>query len=152
MADLTYDAVLRLKGEAKTEKFFLDTSGAQTIYKGQPIFIDQDVDGVYVRGFLGDSDTVAATDVFVGIASEGKTVLASGAETTEIEVYTWPSIVGFKSTVFTVNTSLGATVYMSGSATLAATGTGDLQIGTLFKIEDGYCYVKLSAPQVCAGA
>jgi hypothetical protein len=151
MTDLTSGAPLRFKGEAKEEIFSLDTSGAQTIYKGQPMFIDQDVDTVYIRGFVG-ANTVAATDVFVGIAAEDKSVLASAAETTEIKVWTHPSIIGFKSTVFTVNSSLGAAVYMSDSGTLAATGTGDIQIGTLFKIEDGYCYVKLSSPQICAGA
>ncbi len=151
MSNLISGAPLHFKGQAYTEKFTLDTSGAQTIYKGQPMFIDQDVDTVYARGFLA-ANTVAATDVFIGIAAEDKSVAASADEVTEIEIYTFPTIIGFKSTVFTTNDKLGSTVYMSDSGTLAATGTGDLQIGTLFKIEDGYCYVKLSSPQVCAGA
>ena len=150
MADLTYDAYIKIKGEAKTEIFFLDTSGAQTIYKGQPMIIDQDVDTVNVRGFV-TATTVAATDVFVGIANEGKTVAASAAETTEIELLVGPSIVGFKDTALT-NADLGKTLYMSDSATLSETASQNPQIGTLFKVEDGYAYVKLTAPQICSGA
>ena len=150
MADLTYDAPLRFKGEVKEEIFFLDTSGAQTIYKGQPMIIDQDVDTVYVRGFV-TATVVAATDVFVGIAQEGKSVAASAAETTELKIITAPSIVGFKSTVFD-NADLGKTVYMSDSGTLSETASQNPQIGTLFKVEDGYAYVKLTSPQICSGA
>lgn len=150
MADLTYDAALRFKGEVKPEIFFLDTSTAQTVYKGQPMIIDQDVDTVYVRGFV-TATVVASTDVFVGIAAEGKAVLSAGAETTEIKVVTAPSIVGFKSTVFD-NADLGKTVYMSDSSTLSETASQNPQIGTLFKVEDGYAYVKLTSPQICSGA
>jgi hypothetical protein len=151
MADLTYDADIRLKGEAKTEFFMMDTSAAQTIYKGQPVMIDQTTDTLYVVGYI-DSIDVAPTDVFMGIAAEKKSVLLAGAETTEIECYVGPTIVGFKSTVFTLTSKLGATIYMSDSGTLSVTAADNVQIGTLFKIDDGYCYVKLSAPQVCAGS
>jgi hypothetical protein len=150
MADLLSDAYIKIKGEKKSEIFFLDTSGAQTIYKGQPLIIDQNVDAVNVRGYV-DATTVAATDVFVGIADEGVSVLSGAPETTEIKVITAPSIVGFKSAVFT-NADLGATVYMSDSATLSATPDDNPQIGTLFKVEDGFAYVKLTSPQICAGA
>lgn len=150
MADLTFDAQLRLLGESKSEKFHMDTSAAQTVYKGQPIMIDQDVDTVNAVGFV-DATVVAATDVCLGIAAEGKSVAAAAAETTELEVYVWPSIVGFKSSVFT-NADLGKTVYMSDSGTLSATAADNPQIGTLHKVEDGYCYVALTTPQVCGGA
>ena len=151
MADLTRDADIRLKGEAKTEKFIMDTSAAQTIYKGQPVMIDQTTDSLYVVGYVDGID-VAPTDVFMGIAAEKKSVPLAGVETTEIECYVGPSIVGFKSTVFTLNSKLGSTIYMSDSSTLSVTAADNVQIGTLFKIDDGYCYVKLSAPQVCAGS
>ena len=151
MADLTTDADIRLKGEAKTEKFYMDTSAAQTIYKGQPVMIDQTTDTLYMVGYVDGID-VAPTDVFMGIAAEKKSVLLAGSETTEIELYVGPSIVGFKSTVFTLNSKLGTTVYMSDSSTLSITAADNVQIGTLFKIDDGYCYIKLSAPQVCAGS
>lgn len=151
MADLTSDAPIRLKGEAKTEIFFIDTAAARTIYKGQPMIIDQNVgSGLNPVQFVS-TVTVVAADVFVGIAAHGASVASGAAITTPIEVYVGPTIVGFKSTVF-ANTDLGCTVYMSDSGTLAATGTGRPQIGTLFKVEDGYCYVKLTAPQICAGA
>lgn len=149
MADLTFDAQLRLLGESKSEKFTLDTSAAQTIYKGQPLLLSA-TDTVNAIGFV-DAVVVAATDVCLGIAAEGKSVAAGAAETTEIEVYVWPSIIGFKSAVFTT-ADLGKTVYMSDSGTLSATVADNPQIGTLHKVEDGYCYVQLTTPQICAGA
>lgn len=150
MADLTQAASLRYKGEVKTEKFTLDTSGAQTIYKGQPLIIDQDVDAENARGFV-NATTVAATDVFLGIAQENKSVAASDPETTEINAIVAPSIVGFKDSALT-NADLGKTIYMSDSATLSETPTANPQIGTLFKVEDGYAYIKLTSPQICASA
>lgn len=150
MADLSSDGYIKVKGEGKTEKYFLDTSGAQTIYKGQPMIIDQNVDAENARGFV-DATTVASTDVFLGIAAEGKSVLSAAAETTEIEVYVWPSIIGFKDATLT-NADLGKVIYMSDSATLSETNTANPQIGTLFKVEDGFAYVQLTAPQICASA
>lgn len=150
MADLTADAQIRFLGEGKTERFFLDTSVAQTIYKGQPLIIDQSEDTVNATGFV-DATVVAVTDVFLGIAAEGKTVALAAPETTEIEVYVWPSIVGFKSTVFT-NADLGKAVTMSDSGTLSVTTLANPPIGTLFKVEDGYCYVALDTPKIASGA
>src|SRR5688572_13699344 len=150
MADLTANAPLRFLGEGKTEKWFLDTSGAQTIYKGQPIIIDQDVDAENARGYV-DATVVAPTDVVLGIAAEGKSVASGAAETTEIEVYVEPSIVGFLSEVFT-NADLGKTVYMSDSGTLSETAADNVRLGTLFKVEDGYAYVALDTPSIPTGA
>jgi hypothetical protein len=149
MADLTFDANLRFKGEVKTEIFTCDSSAAQTIYRGQPLIFNA-TDTSHAVAYV-NSVNVAATDVFIGIAAEGKTVAASAVEANQpIEVYVGPSIVGFKSTVYTTNDKLGNTVYMSDSGTLSATYSDNPQIGTLFLIEDGYCYVKLSAPQICS--
>ena len=47
MANLSRDAPLRVWGEAKTEKFYCDNSSAQTIYKGEPLIINQTVDTLY---------------------------------------------------------------------------------------------------------
>jgi hypothetical protein len=153
MADLTADANIRLLGEAKTEKWFLNTTTAvRQAFKGQPMIIDQSVDTLNAEPFV-TATVVAATDVCLGIAAEGKTVILNDPEKTEIEIYTYPSIVGFKSTVFTT-ADLGKEVYMSDSATLVGVA-GIAQnpwIGQLFKVEDGYCYVKLNTPVVCAGA
>ena len=74
MADLTKNAPLRFwNQEVYTEKWVLDNSAAQSIYKGQPMIMDLSEDTVYLRGFV-DATVVAATDIFVGIAAEGTTV------------------------------------------------------------------------------
>ena len=150
MADLTKDAPLRIWGAPVTEKWALDSSAAQTVYKGQPMIIDQSEDTVNLRGFV-DATTVAATDIFVGIAAEGAEVGAGDAETKEIEVYVEPSIVGFAGSVFT-NADVGDTIYMSDSGTLSATAADNPMIGKLVRVKDGFQYVRLSSPTICAGA
>lgn len=151
MADLTADAPLRFLGEPKSEKWVLDNSAAQTIYKGQPMILDISEDTVYLRGFV-DATVVAADDIFIGIAAEGATVATTDTETdNEIEVYTWPTIIGFKSSVFT-DADVGDTVYMSDSGTLSATAADNPQIGKLHRVLNGYAYVQLITPQICTGA
>lgn len=152
MADLTSDAPLRFwPGAAiKSEKWVMDTSAAQTIYKGQPVILDVSADTVYVAGFV-TATTVAPDDIFIGIAAEQKAVTLAAPETTEVEVYTWPTIVGFKSTVYT-DADVGDTVYMSDSATLSSTAADNPMIGKLHRVADGYAYVQLSSPTICAGA
>jgi len=152
MADLTAAAPLRILGEAVTEQFALDTSAAQNVYKGQPLILTA-TDTVFPQGFV-TATVVAATDVFVGIAAENKSVALGDAETIEksgIEAYIGPSIIGFKSTVFT-DADLGKTVYMSDSGTLSTTAADNPQIGKLHRVLDGFAYVELSAPQICTGA
>jgi len=151
MADLTRDAPLRFWNEPVSEKWVLDNSAAQTIYKGQPMIIDQSEDTVYLRGFV-DATTVAATDIFIGIAAEGKTVATTDTETdNEIEVYTYPTIIGFKSSVYT-DADVGDTVYMSDSGTLSSTAGDNPEIGKLHRVVDGYAYVQLVTPKVCSSA
>lgn len=151
MADLTKDASLRFWGEAHSEKWTLDNSVAQTIYKGQPMIMDLTADTIYPRGFV-DATVVAADDIFIGIAAEGKTVLTTDVETdNEIEIITEPTIVGFKSSVFT-DADVADTVYMSDSNTLSATAADNPQIGKLHRVVDGYAYVRLESPKVCSGA
>ncbi len=153
MADLTANAPLRIWPGSRivAEMWTLDNSAAQTIYKGQPMIIDQSEDTVYTRGFV-DATTVAATDIFVGIANQGASVATTDVETSnEIELYVGPTIVGFKSTVFT-DADVGDTVYMSDSSTLSATAADNPMIGKLHRVSDGYCYVELSSPTICAGA
>lgn len=148
MADLTADAPLRILGDAYTEKFVIDTSLAQTIYKGCPVMIDQNVDAAYVRTEAGM--TSVDGDVCVGIAAEQKTVAAGDAETMQassVEVYVGPTIVGFVSAVFT-NADLGKTVYMSDTNTLTGTNGAYPSIGKLFAVRNGYAFVLLTAPQI----
>lgn len=156
MANLSQDASLRIWGEAYIEKFHVDSSGARTIYKGHPMLLNQSVDTVYATDWDDGSGEgiVAATDVFLGIAAEGKSVSSGDSETDAdslIAVYVQPTIVGFKSTVFT-NADLGKTVYMSDSSTLSETAGDNPQIGKLHRVEDGYAFVRLVTPQICTGA
>jgi len=147
MSDLTANAPLRFKGTPVSERWYLDTSTAQTIYRGQPMMIDQNVDAANARGYV-DATVVAPDDVILGIAAEGKTVASGDSETKEIEVYVAPTWVGFRSTAFD-NSDLGKPVYMSDSGTLADTVYADNpEIGILRKIEDGYCYVELTTPKI----
>jgi len=152
MADLTANAPIRIMGEGYTEEWVLDNSTAQIVYKGQPCIIDQSADTVYLRGFV-DALVVAATDIFVGIAAEGPVaVAAAGVETAnKVKVWVEPTIVGFKSAVYT-DADVGDTVYMSDSGTLSATPDDNPMIGKLVRVLDGYAYVRLSSPTVCAGA
>jgi hypothetical protein len=152
MADLTKDAAIKIMGEAVTERFVLDTAADRTVYKGQPMIVDQDVDATGNIVQFVDAVVVAATDVFVGIAAEGKSVESGDTEDTEIELYVEPTIVGFPSAVFTDGADLGKTVYMSDSATLSTTAGDNPQIGKLYKVEGGYAYVALVTPQICTGA
>jgi len=145
MADLTANAPIRILGEGYTHAFILDTSSAQTVYKGGPIMIDANVDAVNARTAAGV--TAVDGDVFLGIAAEQVSVLIGAPEKTLIKAWTWPTIVGFKSAVFT-DADLGKTVYMSDTATLTATNGAYPQIGKLFKVQDGFAFVKLDSPIV----
>ena len=153
MADLTANASVRTMGDLNALKFFLDTSAAQHIYKGQPLIIDASEDTTRVRGFV-DATVVDVADVFVGIA-EHEIVVAAG-DTEDVEASTvlaavGPTIKGFKSTVFTM-ADIGKAVYMSDSGTLSVTAADNPYIGKLYYVTGGYCYVQLLAPQICTGA
>jgi hypothetical protein len=154
MADLTAAAPLRFHNleQCHIRSWTLDSSAAQSVYRGQPMIIDQSEDTVNVRGFV-DATTVAATDIFVGIALENKTVLIGAAETAKVQLV-MHGLVGFKSAVFT-DADVGDTVYMSDSATLSATVGDNPQLGVLAYVEDGYAYVMINpngAPTICSGA
>jgi len=151
MADLTTNAYVKVAGEATTEIWVLDNSAVQTIYKGQPMIIDQSADTVYIRGFV-DATTVVATDIFVGIAEEPASVATADTETdNKISVYVWPTILGFPGAVFT-DADVGDTMYMSDSGTLSATAGDNPQVGKLHRVKDGFQYVQLISPQICTGA
>jgi len=152
MADLTKDASLRFfNNQIFSETWVLDNSAAQTIYRGQPMIMDLSEDTVYPRGFL-DATTVDAADIFIGIAAEGKVVATADTEAdNEIEVYTEPTVIGFKSSVFT-DADVGDPVYMSDSGTLSATVGDNPVLGKLHRVVDGYAYVRLESPKICTGA
>jgi hypothetical protein len=150
MADLTQDSPIRLLGTAFTEKFPIDTAAARTFYKGQPVMIDQDVDAAHVVQYVTALAT-AIDDVCVGIAAEKASVAIGDPETTYIETYVGPSIIGFPSGVFGV-ADIGKTVLMSDSGTLSITTLENPIIGKLVNVKDGYAYVKLTTPIVCTTA
>ncbi len=152
MADLTADAPLRFWGEnVETEKWGVNSSAAQTIYKGQPIIMDLSADTVFVTPYV-DAVVVAATDIFIGIAAEGFTQLISATEgADELMVYVNGTILGFKSAVFT-DADVGDTVYMSDSGVLSATAADNPMLGKLHRVVDGYAYVQLITPTITTGA
>lgn len=150
MADLTADAYLKIWGEAWIEEWILTTSSAQTIYKGQPMYLDITADTVYVLGFL-DAQTVAADDIFIGIAAEGKSVASGDTENTLIKVYVQPTVIGFPGSVFT-DADVGDSMRMNDSASLSATVGDNPEIGKLVRVKDGFQFVRLVSPYICAGA
>jgi hypothetical protein len=154
MTDLSHDAPLRFKGVPKAEVFTLDTTSAQTVYKGQPLILLATLDTLNAKAFVG-GDEVILTTPCLGIAAEHKVVAAGDVEANStIEAYVYPTIIGFKSTVFTSGASLGLGVYMTDSGTLAGVASADdaVYLGTLYCIEDGYCYVRLTTPNLNTGA
>jgi len=150
--DLTMDAHLRFKGASYTEQFLCDTAAAHVIYIGTPMIINQGTDTTHVEPFL-DALEIKPEDVCVGIAAEQVTVAIAAAETTPIRCFTWPSIIGFENTTsaFTLE-DMGKKVYFSGSGLLSLTATDNAYVGTIYGVEDGYCYVKLGTPLVCVDA
>jgi hypothetical protein len=115
------------------------------------MIMDTSADTVYPSMFV-TATVVEATDIFIGIAAEGKAIATADTEVDNvIEIYVYPSIIGFKSTVYT-DADVGDTVYMSDNDTLSATAADNPQIGKLERVEDGYAYVQIVSPTVCAGA
>lgn len=145
MTNLSAAAPCRVLGLEYSQKFTLDTSGAQTIYKGTPMIIDQSVDTLLAHSM--ESITCVDGDVFIGIAMENKTVASGAAETTEIECWVWPTIVGFKSAILT-HADLGKPVYKSDTDVLTASNGAYPRIGKLHLVQDGYAYVAIDSPFV----
>jgi len=147
---ISADMPLRFFGDPVTIRWVLDNSSAYTIYKGEAAVLDQTGDTSYPIG--QQQITVAASDICVGIAAEQKTVATDDREADNmIEIYTWPTIIGFKSTVFDL-TDLEAAVYQANDGALSDTAADNPEIGTVFWVDDGYVYVKLNAPTICDGA
>ncbi len=162
MADLSNDAPLRILGEPHTRQFNMDSSGTYKTYKGEGVVIDASVDTTLVH--TARSLTLVNGDVFVGIAAEGHSTTSGDSQSDPaslINLYVGPTIVGFKSTVFT-DADLGKAVGMSDTGTLIAWGSGVFnpspltgggaypRIGRLHRVEDGYAFVQLDTPWVMA--
>ena len=157
MTAISADQPLRVYGQAHTHKFIMDSSQAQTWYRGEALIIDQSADAVNVSPVHTiTSPVVAADDVFMGIAMEGGTFAISTAENLEktgVEAYIEPTILGFKNNTTLTNASAGLGIYLSeGNQLVLVASVADIPyIGILQFVEDGYAYVKL-VTQVCTGA
>jgi hypothetical protein len=148
MANLSADAPLRFLGDTYTEKFNVDSAAARTIYKGEPVILNASLDTTHVVSQAVEA--LVDGDVFVGIAAAKFTNALGDSEdgpSSKVEVYVGPTIVGFKSAVFT-EADLGKTVYMSDTGTLGAANGAFALIGKLHRVLDGYAYVALSTPAV----
>ena len=150
MADLTADAYINIQGEALYEDWLLDSSAAQTIYKGQPMILDISEDTVLVRGFV-DATVVAADDIFIGIAAEGASILIAATEDVKVKILVQPTVVGFAGSVFT-DADVGDPVRMSDSGTLSATVADNPEIGKLIRVSNGFQFVRLVSPYITSGA
>ena len=157
MAAITADQPLRVYGTPHTHKFIVDSSIAQTWYKGEAVIIDQSADTVNVTPVHDITHpVVAATDVFMGIAAEGGSFPISTAEnlvSAGVEAFVEPTILGFKNNTSLTNASCGLGIYLSeGNQLVLVASAADIPyIGILQYVEDGYAFVKL-VTQVCTGA
>lgn len=157
MGAVTKDQPLRVWGTAYTRKMILDTSAAQTVYKGEALIIDQSADGVNVTPCHDITHpVVAATDVFMGIAAEGKAVAISALEDFEhagIEAYVEPTVLGFLNNTSLTNASAGLGAYLQNAdhVDLVADVADIPYIGIIQFVADGYVFIKL-VTQVCTGA
>jgi hypothetical protein len=150
MTVLAQDLSIVIRGEGYSEKnIALDTSAAQVVYKGMALIIDQSVDTTHA--VIADAVTCVDGDVFLGIAAGKSNVAISDPETTYPEYYTWPTILGFVSAVFT-NADIGKSVYVSAytaaGITLSASNGAYPKIGTLWCVENGYAFIQLDKPTV----
>jgi hypothetical protein len=149
-ASLTQDLNIVLKGQDYFEKFLLSNTAAQQVYKGMAMVISQGSDSTHV--IIADGYSMQTNDVFVGIAA-GQASIANGAAMTQyVQVYTWPSIVGFVNSGSLTDASIGKTYYVSGYSSTGQTltvSTGAYPIiGTLFRVENGYAFFIISMPWI----
>ncbi len=150
MADLSDNAYLRIWGKVYTDKWGLDSSAAQVIYRGHPMLIDIGTDTLYLKSW--DDREVVATDIFIGIAAEPKSIAIGASEALSIlEIYVGPTVVGFPGSTYT-DADVGKLIYMSDSGTLSTTVADNPWLGTLIRVRDGHQYVQLRSPVICSGA
>jgi len=149
MATLAQDLYISLWGPAETEKWILDSSAAQVVYKGMAMIIDASADTLYAR--IADGVTCVDNDVFLGVAAGGIEIALGDPEDTlhQVELYTNGAIVGFQSTALT-NADVGKTIYASAytasGITLSASNGAYPPLGVLRRVEDGFAYIELATP------
>ena len=157
MAAVTADVSMRVYGDEYTHKFILDTSSAAacTGFKGEALVIEIVAgDTVNPRYCHGAADPhMKPTSICVGVAKEGHTNVISSPETlveNGVEAWIGPTILGWKSAVFT-NADAGKAIYWL-TGVLSATATDAAPVGHLMFVEDGYAYVMLEGSKVSTGA
>jgi hypothetical protein len=156
MAAVSTDQPIRVFGKPVTKKWIVDSSAAQTWYRGEAFIIDQTADTVNATPVHAiASPAVAANDVFIGIAMEGGVNAISVAEDFAhgVELYMEPTVLGFKNNTSLTNASIGLGIYLQNADHLdLVADVADIPyIGILQFVEDGYAYVKL-VTQICTGA
>jgi len=153
MADLSKDRGLRLgPGEHHIREWVLDNSAAQTVYKGQPMIIDNSEDTVYLRGWI-DATALTSSDRFVGINASAQVDVATTDTETDNKVDVIMSgLVGFPTSTVT-DADAGEMATMTDSSLVVAgsgAGANNLEIGYVAYVEDSYVYVALNGR--CGGA
>lgn len=144
MTVLSFDAPLMFLGPVYTEKWPLSLSVYPIqLWKGAPVIKDISEDDSAI--VPADGVTMGTGDVFMGIAAERGTSVLGQAEATEIEVYVWPTIVGFPNSALDLS-DVGGDVSMSDSGTLTMSGGAYPVIGRLYTVREGYAYVLLNPP------
>jgi hypothetical protein len=154
MAAVTQDISMRIIGTPRTHKFVMDSSIAQTWYKGEPLIVDASADATNVTPVHDVTHPhIVNADAFVGIAAEGGSFAISTAESLEktgVEAYIDGTIIGLKSTVYTDGAHIGATLYWESGA-LSLEGTDTCPVGRMLFAEDGYIYFVVVTAS-CTGA
>lgn len=146
MASLNFDNYLQFLGPVYTEKFELSLNVYPiSIWKGAAVLIDVSEDDGAIQPAEGV--TMTSGDVFVGIAAEHAVSVVGQDEPTKMEVYVWPTIVGFPGTALTF-ADIGKRVGMPDSGGPATTTGAYPSIGRLYTIKDGFAYVLLDPPTV----
>lgn len=142
-ATLTQDLNIAVKGPVAMEKWYISNVAAQTVFKGMAMVISQATDTTHP--IIADGYTMVTTDAFLGIAAGGAVQAISPAPMVNyVQVYTWPTIVGFPSAVFTdaaIGKLVSVSAYTATGITLSASGGAYPTIGQLLRVENGYAYV-----------
>lgn len=116
-------------------------STAHTIYKGSLVYIDvSDTDG-YCRA-VNDA-TMAAGDIFCGVAVEKQAVTSSDTGDGSVEVsVAMNGLWGFAVGSITI-TDVGAPAYASDDDTITTTSTNNLWVGTIVDVDSTYVWVRI---------
>lgn len=118
-------------------------SVAYTVYKGEPVYIDvDDIDG-YGQPYRKWA-SVAAGDVFLGIATEQASVTSSDTAQGDVEVTVAISGIWAFPVASNAVTDIGAPAYMSDSNVVTNSSTNNLWVGYIVDVDSSYVWVDIS--------